>query len=233
MVSLPKASELARIQSGTGEDYPLTSNDAEWTLRMAVFEGGGDPAPILWTMAQRFALLRSQGKGYKTFASLLRDFSQPINPKWLRTGDFCRPGGKYADTLACSEDKLARREQAQRGSLEGILQRVPETAERVNAWLRGELPNPVPRATNFAQEPVAESFLERNPDAQVLLRIPASSCPACNVILVTTETERWPKDMVWLRASDGAIASARGAGSPKNRFAQGFVQGLSRWWRFT
>jgi hypothetical protein len=37
-------------------------------------------------------------------------FSQPIKPDWMADGKFCREGGKYHDTDACSDARLAKRE---------------------------------------------------------------------------------------------------------------------------
>jgi hypothetical protein len=226
----PKASELASIESGAGTRYRLTSEDAEWAIRMAVYEGS-NPSAVLWVLAQRWVLFGLQGKDFTKFASLLRQFSQPINPKWLRDGEFCKPGGKYYGEPPCSEDKLVRRARAQSEPLAATIARAPELAEAAVAWLRGEAPNPVPRATDFAQEPVAESFLERNPEAEAILREPAGACPSCNVMIVTADTRAWPVNYVWMRAPSGAIADARGVGRPVNRFAQGFAKGLSRWWK--
>jgi len=232
MATLPKASELARIQSRTGEDYKLTPLDAEWAIRMGIFEGS-DPIPVLWTMAQRWVLFRAQGKGYKTFAAFLRDFSQPINPKWLRTGEFCKPGGAYAGKGPCSEDKLARRAFAQTAPLSQIMLRDQTTVNTVVSWLKGEIPNPVPRATDFAQEPVAEGFLERNPTAEAILRVPANGCPNCNVMIVTDATQRWPADYVWIAAANGNLASASGIQSskPTVRFAKAFARAVTSFWR--
>lgn len=230
--TVPKASELAAIESVAGDHYRLTPDDAEWVIRMAVYEGS-DPIPVLWTMAQRWVLFRYQGKQLTKFASFLRAFSQPINPKWARAGEFCRAGGEYAGRPECSEDKLIRRERAQTEPLASTIARSPELASAAIAWLRGEAPNPVPRATDFAQEPVAESFLERHPEAEAILREPAASCPSCNVMIVTEDTARWPVNFVWMRAPSGAIADARGVGRGGDRFAAGFMQGLSRWWKVT
>lgn len=230
--ALPKASELASIESGAGTRYRLTPDDAEWAIRMAVYEGS-DPTAVLWTMAQRWVLFDLQGKGYTRFATLLRQFSQPINPKWTRDGEFCRPGGRYHGEPPCSEDKLIRRERAQSEPLSATVARAPALARAAVLWLQGEAGNPVPRATDFAQEPVAEGFLERNPEAEAILREPAAACPSCNVMIVTPDTRQWPVNYVWMRAPSGAIADARGVGRPGDRFAQGFAKGLSRWWKFT
>lgn len=230
--TLPKASELAWIESAVGDRYHLTLDDLEWAIRMAVYEGS-DPVPVLWTMAQRWSLLRGGGSSYTKFATMLRQFSQPINPAWTRTGEFCRPGGKYAGQGPCSEDKLVRRERAQSESLADTMARSPELASAAILWALGLTKNPVPRATDFAQEPVAEGFLDRNPDARAVLRVPAASCPACNVMIVTPATRAWPVDFVWMRGANGSIADARGVGRPGERFAQGFWQGVARWWKVT
>jgi hypothetical protein len=198
---------------------------------MAVYEGS-DPTAVLWVMAQRWVLFQLQGVGYTKFATLLRQFSQPINPKWAADGEFCKPGGRYHGKPPCSEDKLVRRARAQTEPLSATIARSPELAGAAVLWLQGLAPNPVPRATDFAQEPVAEGFLEDHPEAEAILREPAKSCPSCNVMIVTADTRRWPVNYVWMRAPSGAIADASGGGRAGDRFAKGFAEGLARWWKF-
>ena len=72
------------ITRGDGWSNTLSEGEKLWAARMIAGEAG-DPVAVLWTMASRFALLES----YATFATLLRAYSQPINPKWQRGGEAC------------------------------------------------------------------------------------------------------------------------------------------------
>jgi len=153
-----------RFRDGTG--YQLTANDVLWTARAVVFEGG-DPADVLWTMAQRFVMLRRE---YPTYAGFVQAFSQPVNPLWARDGAYCRPRGKYARTAYCVESKLLRRDEARYASWADLMARRPEAVEATLRWANAELPNPVPRATNFAMPNEAASYLERVPGAKLLAK---------------------------------------------------------------
>lgn len=237
MTVMLKGSDLARIQSASGVDYRLTPTDALWVQRAAVFESAredSNPAAVLWTLAQRFVLQKQRGNTkYSTFAAMLRDFSQPLNPKWRAGGLYCKAGGAYHGTPSCSADKLARRQLAQTATVAELAERAPATLAIANQWLMGRVANPVPRATDFAQEPVANNFLARNPDAEVLLKEPAAGCPACNVIIVTAATVNWPVDHVWMLGADGsrALASNYVPGRAGVRFASSFWGGVASWWR--
>lgn len=236
MVTLPKANELAQIRSLDGDGYQLTSHDAELAVRMAVFEGG-DPAMTLWTLAQRWVLfsgrLRKRGIKYRAgFGDLIEEFSQPLNPAWLASGEFCRPGGKYAGTDYCSAEKLARRAHAQHDPLDVVRAKDPAAFETALAWLRAEVPNPVPRGTNFSVPRVAESYISRLPGAREIARTPADTCPACNVILSEPDAANWPSDFVWLASPSGRVSDAVGArdAGAGESFARGVLNALTRWW---
>lgn len=130
--------------------YQLTEDDLDWMSRLLGNEGGSMAADA-WTMAQRFVLLH---RSFPTFAAMLRSFSQPINPRWSSTGDFCRPGGQYAGTPNCSPDKLAHRAYVQAPSTT-----YPAKMLIARAWANGMIANPVPRATDFrANDDVAHQI---------------------------------------------------------------------------
>lgn len=233
MVTLPKASELAQIRSLDGDGYQLTPHDAELAVRMALFEGG-DPAYTLWTLAQRWVLfsgrMRKRGIKYgKSFGTLIQEFSQPLNPDWLASGAFCRPGGKYAGTDYCSPDKLARREHAQNDSLELVHAKDPAAFDVAVAWLRAEIKNPVPRGTNFSVPHVAANYVKHTPGTRELARTPPDTCPACNVILVEPDAANWPSNHVSLVAATGQIADAAAANVGES-FTRGVLHALTRWW---
>ncbi len=137
--------------------YTLTPKDKLWAARMIQGEGPvGDSAAVLWTMTQLFTPAGQRAKygrpdRFRSFTELIKAYSQPINPRWLRTGDFCRPGGSRSGTSACDETRLRRRE---------VLATMPyasvDPAKRavVKRWMSGSLANPVPGAYEFAHSSV-------------------------------------------------------------------------------
>lgn len=177
--------EFGQIVASDGWSYQLTPTDILWLARSVEFEGGTNPAGVIWTYAQRLAL-PSVRSSYPTLASLVRAHSQPVNPKWARDGEFCRPGGSYADKPQCSEDKLARRDRAQSISWDDISTR---TRDLVIKFAHAELSNPVPRSVDFADSSVSTGFLARNPAARVILK-------AGNWFIGTAQSLLWPKEHV-------------------------------------
>jgi hypothetical protein len=230
MLPLPTRGELATIKSLEGDEYTLTPEDAEWAVRMAVFEGG-DPAITLWVMAQRWVLFQRKGAGYTSFARFLQAFSQPINPKWARDGEFCKEGGRYSGTDYCDASKLARRELAQ-SSLQVVAAKDPVAYAIAVAWLKAEIPNTVPRGTNFSDERVADAYLAKTPGATELTRTPPDTCPACNVVIVERDAKDWPADYVWMVTPNGNVADSNGVrgGGVLARFTSGVARALTRWW---
>lgn len=125
--------------------YRLTSEDKLWLARMMAGEGADlrDRKAQLWTIAQRFVF---RAKRYEqTITELVLNFSQPVNEDWSRTGVFCRPGGQYAGTESCSPARLDRRDDYATMTPAELR---PELA-LVEAWARGRIPNPVPRAVDW------------------------------------------------------------------------------------
>jgi len=85
--------------------YQFSESDELWLCRALVGEEGADAAgaggeAVIATMVNRFAMLATRGylrrilgmksqaarKGWETFGAFLRDYSQPINPRWLHGG---------------------------------------------------------------------------------------------------------------------------------------------------
>ncbi len=149
---------MARIISKKfGVDYALTREDRRWAYRMVIGEGCDEAPEVLWTMINRFVFLlgadlkRSRKPRYPTFASLIKAYSQPINPKWRRDGSACE--GRWRGTDACSPARLKRREalsRASRSALIGQGECQREAILAVDLLFDGRLPNPVPGAVDFA-----------------------------------------------------------------------------------
>jgi hypothetical protein len=179
--------------------YQLTGEDVIWTARSALYEGG-DVAATLWTLTQRY--MGAARVNYPTFAEFVRAFSQPVNPKYARYGEYCTRGGRAYGTQWCSETLLARRDEAQSASWMDLIAHDPEGAQTVLDWANGLLVNPVPRAVNFADRPtVAKNF----PNARVVLA-------RGNLYIAEPWSEEWPRNRVAVAGAAGAYADASGAG---------------------
>lgn len=177
--------------------YQLTGNDVIWAARSALYEGG-DVAATLWTLTQRY--MGAARRQYPTFAAFVQAFSQPVNPLYARGGAYCARGGRAYGTYWCSEDLLRRRDAARHASWIDLILRNDVGAQTVLDWANGELPNPVPRAVNFADRAtVAKNF----PDAHVVL-------DHGNLYIAEPWSRDWPRTHIAVAGATGAYADASG-----------------------
>lgn len=159
--------ELGEIVAGRTR-YRIIWDDLLWSARMLVGEAGGNAgttegAAVLWTMASLFTIRRKS-----SYKQLIQEYSQPINPKWMADGDFCRPGGVHpnfannprengernyhGDDRFCSLAQLERRANTQNKTWEEI---PSDVQDLVYKWATGQVNNPVPKAVEFAQPAIA------------------------------------------------------------------------------
>jgi len=173
--------------------YRLTERDLLWAARMVQGEtlpgraGRRDDAlAVLWTMTSLFSPDGQRAKygrwRFDSFTDLIRAYSQPINPRWLAGGQFCRPGGRGHGRDECSPARLAARERLQRTPWPEL---DAELREVVLRWAAGHTTNPVPTAIEFAAPFVVRSFLARHPGAQLVATIH-------NQFVATADSARWP-----------------------------------------
>lgn len=133
------------------KDLRLTETDRIWTARMVDAEGGGteaEAALLLWTMIQRkywgvgpYTVNNPVPRAFggDSWTEFIRKFSQPINPAWYRDGRMCRPGGRWAGTEGCAENRLARRERLARTSIRGL---KPLARRMADLFMAGQVPRP-------------------------------------------------------------------------------------------
>jgi len=134
------------IVTKDGLRYTITDHDVLTAARAAYGEGVHEAPKTLWTWTQRF-VMPGYSRRFRTLASLIEAHSQPINPRWRETGEFCRAGGRYEGTEYCSSAKLARR---RRLATIGWSELPASLRKDVIHWAQAKLPNPVPRAVDFA-----------------------------------------------------------------------------------
>ena len=205
--ALPSQEELGEIVSADGYRYQITPEDILWLARSIKHEGGNKVATA-WTYAQRMALFQR----WPTMKALVQAHSQPVNPIWRRDGEMCRPGGRYHDRDECAERRLARRDRAASMPWEDI---DLLTRMQVLAFAQARRNNVVPRATDFANAPVSESFISRNPGTRVVMRDgnwylaegPSSSPRGGSV--------SWPENFVTIRYSGAVTQRSALAGVPR------------------
>lgn len=182
--------QWARLESPR-RSYQLTSEDVLWTARSTQFEGGTNPAATLWTHGQKFAAYSTR----PTFTDFIRAYSQPINPRWDEpTDEMC-----IESPSRCSAAAIERRRRARMITWEEINPRIRDLTLR---WATARLPNPVPRAVEFANPEVSMSFLRRNAGSEVVLK-------SGNWYIATRSSKEWPIDYVKMRLGDRTA----GAGS--------------------
>lgn len=187
---------MGTIRNGDGWSYALTPTDKLWAARMAQFEGG-EAADVLWTMTQAYAQpSRHNNPVYPTFTRFIQAYSQPINPIWRRDGSKCRLGGSHHGRDDCSAVRLDRRDIAASMPWSEI---EPEIKRLTQLWYDGVLPNPVPRAVEFAAPAVSEGFIERNPGSQILKRLD-------NWYIGTRSSLAWPAS--WVTMTSGGPSGA-------------------------
>jgi len=143
----PTAADLGTICYADGTSRRITPDDAVQMAKMIDGETWGSPSvadgrAMLWAIAQRSGIWAFPKW---TLADLIRAYSQPINPKWTRTGSACKKyyaadfTGEIPDS--CSVKRVDRRER-------NIAMTWADTAlvarREVLAFAAGSTPNPVP-----------------------------------------------------------------------------------------
>ena len=177
-----------------GWSYEITEDDFLWMARAA--SGEGEPAHVIWTWMQRYASGSNNGIGnfrssYPTLMDMVLAHSQPVNPKWRRDGEFCKPGGRYAGTARCAPNLLDRRDHMASLTWDQIPANVKSA---INALRQANLPNPVPRAVDFADETVAAAYVSRNHDTNGAAI--SFIGPSGGRYVTTTKSRAWPDNYI-------------------------------------
>jgi hypothetical protein len=133
-----------------GQRYRITNTDMLWLARMVYGETGGDDeakAAVLWSVLTRHM---SKPSLYQTgsLTKTIRMFAQPLSPLWA-TPFGCEGGRGCCGTFwgACSPTTLLKRANVRWSSWYML---PGDVRDAVTRFVRGELPNPVPGANNFA-----------------------------------------------------------------------------------
>lgn len=186
--ALTAPTRVGQIRSADGYVYQLKPEDLLWLARAVEFEGGTTPEATIWTYAQLAVRRRAT-----SLTSLIRAHSQPVNPLWDELSDpKCQQYPEH-----CAETQIARRARAATTPWSSLSTR---TRDLVTKWAQAELSNPVPRAVDFANAPVSQGFISRNPGTEVVKK-------AGNWYLATPDVLDWPADFVTMHF-EGRVAGA-------------------------
>jgi len=188
-VDISRIPSAGTIKTKGGYSYQITPEDLLWLARSVQHEAGNNAATA-WTYAQLLAMRRGS-----SLKSLVQAHSQPINPIWRRDGSKCRPGGAYHDRDECAERRLVVRDRAAAMPWSEIRPAIRETIVK---FATARLPNPVPRAANFANAPVTTRYLLRHPSSAIVLR-------EGNWYITESQTNSWPADFVTIE-DEGRVA---------------------------
>jgi hypothetical protein len=138
------------IHGPGGFRYRLTDEDLLWLGRALVGEAGtNNPigwAAIAWAMVQYHALVigrRGRRPAFSSFTTMLREYCQPINPKWQSMdASGCRRRPEH-----CTRAHLQRRARIRSMQWGELPAGARETIARL---VSGDLPNPVPGLVDWA-----------------------------------------------------------------------------------
>lgn len=187
--------KLGQIRSSAGYVYQLVPEDLLWLARAVQFEGGSDHAATVWTYAQ-MAVRRNTS----SLKSLIRAHSQTVNPLWDEATDSkCITHPEH-----CTDAQLARRARARSIPWAEI---SPEVRSLVVDWAQARVANPVPRATDFANARVSQSFISRHPGTEIVKK-------AGNWYLATPDVVDWPRNFVTMYFRGAEVGTEFGSDIP-------------------
>ena len=153
---------------GPKKGYTLSDKDVEWLARSMWGEEEADDVvgktAVAWTHIRRFLLINYKwmSQGWP-FWKYLQAHSQPINPQWLRTGKYCRPGGQYyGNPKHCSEASLKKRDKWQKGKVPAKWMKLAQ------AFSEGKVANPFYEVTyDFAADWLVDG--QKRPGKPILM----------------------------------------------------------------
>lgn len=155
VVLMGASSSRRRNASIVAPQVQYTPSDEDWLwLAVACSAESGDYRGQLaacWAMISRFAAFEQRTPGqFPTLTSLVRAFSQPVNPIWSDL-DACTSDGRGCCGHRCTQADVNRRLRIQARSWSWISENQPSLYRMINLFKEGRPPeNPIPGYTNFA-----------------------------------------------------------------------------------
>jgi hypothetical protein len=102
MRAVRKVTKMTGVKyKGTDRTLVLEDIDEIWLARMCVGEGGircskEHASTLISTLINRYLLHKWRDKWPTNFVAFMRNFSQPINPRWARGGDMSQSSTEAA-----------------------------------------------------------------------------------------------------------------------------------------
>jgi len=145
-------SEVVYISYSNGDKKRITPDAVLWLAKMIDAETWGKPTEedakaMLWALVQRTAIWKFRKWSW---VKMIQAYSQPVNPRWTKTGDKC---SKYYQSSfngaipnRCSERKVNRRV----GNIRKKWDDLHPIARRVVLeFVAGKIPNHIPGAVGW------------------------------------------------------------------------------------
>lgn len=133
--------------------YELSEHDVI-TLIRAVNKEGKPQSAVTWSLLNRFAWLYPQ---YKSLASFVKAYSQPINPRWFPNGDLFLSSLEKVKNRKAALSRANARVEYSKLHLDNISDYVKDTVYGV---LQGKISNPVYGAQHFIYSMAKTTDLE-------------------------------------------------------------------------
>jgi hypothetical protein len=175
---------LPVIKAKDGFRYQMTRDDMLMLGRaLNGEEGASGSARLAWCYAQRYVMNRTS---YSSFASMVTQHSQVVNPRWASDGPHCSPGGDYYGKAECNgaQNRNYNRTRAW-STLKSDVQ------DALFAWASGNVENMIPRGVDFAAVSlVARKIAGRNAEG---FRVVYQGPPG-NTVVSTARSRAWPSD---------------------------------------
>lgn len=145
-VSTGRVTVANRVITGPTGQYTLTDDDLLWLARAVKGEAESNIAggtAVCWALAQNFMLVGRRPPRMTPFSRLVRNYCQPVNPKW----DDPNGAACQRNPQACTPDKIARRRRLTTMPWANIDRPITDLVTR---WAAGQVPNTVPGMTDWA-----------------------------------------------------------------------------------
>lgn len=197
--------------------YTLSQADVLELARAVSLEGKPQSA-VLWTLLQRFAMLRARGQA-TDLATFIRAYAQPLNPLWFSDGPKFQEHYAMLMKAGKKSEAAIEKKRAETRAVRSQMtwEQLPVTVRHlVETVLAGNRQSPVPpalhywasRATPTMKPTEARTFNQSRRPELTLLDVGAGFGPDVNVFFASMDSAHL-KDV---RFGSGTMAGAIGGG---------------------
>lgn len=145
--SIIPETNVSYVQYSNGQLKKITPESVLWLAKMIDAETWGKPTEddaksMLWALIQRTAIWKFRTWEWKR---MIQAYSQPINPRWTRTGNKCskyyKPGYVGVTPNNCNEKRVNKRAANIQKKWEDL---HPIARQVVLEFIAGKIPNHIP-----------------------------------------------------------------------------------------